>query len=55
VAHARHGNGLVLSISPELTGSTARLAVVAFAVLGFLLMAVGGWLGGDWFMSSGSR
>jgi uncharacterized membrane protein len=29
-----------------LAGSTARLAVVAFAVLGFLLMAVGGWLGG---------
>jgi uncharacterized membrane protein len=36
----------LLSISPELAGSTARLAVVAFAVLGFLLMAVGGWLGG---------
>jgi uncharacterized membrane protein len=37
---------LVLSISPELAGSTVRLAVVTIAVLGFLLMAVGGWLGG---------
>jgi uncharacterized membrane protein len=37
---------LMMSISPELDRSTAQLVAVACAVAGFLLMGVGGWLGG---------
>jgi uncharacterized membrane protein len=37
---------LMMSISIELDRSTAQLAAVACAVAGFLLMSVGGWLGG---------
>jgi uncharacterized membrane protein len=36
----------LLSISGGADGSPARLAVVACAVAGFLLMGIGGWLGG---------
>jgi uncharacterized membrane protein len=37
---------LMMSISTELDRSTAQLAAAACAVAGFLLMSVGGWLGG---------
>ena len=37
---------LMLPLSIGLDQATARLAAVACAVAGFLLMAVGGWLGG---------
>ena len=37
---------LLLSISGGADRSPARLAVVACAVAGFLLMGIGGWLGG---------
>lgn len=37
---------LMLSISTGLDQATAQLAALACAVAGFLLMAVGGWLGG---------
>ena len=36
----------MLSISSSLDGSTAHLAAAACAVAGFLLMGIGGWLGG---------
>lgn len=36
---------LMLSISPELAGAT-HLAVAASAIVGFLLIGIGGWLGG---------
>jgi len=37
---------LLLSISGAADRSPARLAVAACAVVGFLLMGIGGWLGG---------
>ena len=37
---------LMLPMSTELDHATAQLAAVACAVAGFLLMGVGGWLGG---------
>jgi uncharacterized membrane protein len=37
---------LLLPISPELDHATAQLATIICAMTGFLLMAVGGWLGG---------
>lgn len=38
---------LMLSISTGLDHSTAQVAAVACAGVGFLLMSVGGWLGGQ--------
>lgn len=37
---------LMLSMSTELAHATAQVGAVACAVAGFLLMGVGGWLGG---------
>lgn len=37
---------LVLPLAPALDGNAAKLIASASAVVGFLLMSVGGWLGG---------
>jgi uncharacterized membrane protein len=37
---------MLLSISTELDYLTAKVGAVACAVVGFLLMAIGAWLGG---------
>ena len=37
---------LVLPISPAIAPPTARLAAAACAAVGFVLMGIGGWLGG---------
>jgi uncharacterized membrane protein len=44
---------LMLSISTGLDRSTTQIATVTCAVAGFLLMGVGGWLGGRLFYEFG--
>jgi uncharacterized membrane protein len=44
--HGRRSTRIPISTGANLESSTAQLAGVASASVGFLLMSIGGWLGG---------